>query len=96
MNRVVQFDQRTMSGEERLARLLVEFDEQGSILRELGFDKDEHIAHRFPGKPSLDEYGLMGPNRIAIANENPDPRAILMDASDLIPLETFEAIWASE
>ena len=96
MNRVVQFDQRTMRGENRYDRLLVEFDEQGNIFRELGIGKDGRIVHRFPGAPSLDEYGLMGPNVIAIAGENPSPRAILMDASDLVPLETFEAIWASD
>lgn len=95
MNRVVQFDRRTMQGEERLARLLIEFDEQGSILRELGFDEDGRITHRFPGAPSLDEYGLMGPNVIAIAGEDPSPGAILMDASDLVPLETFEAVWSA-
>jgi hypothetical protein len=98
MNRVVEFDAQTMIGLEKdnLQRLLVEFDERGRILRELGIGIGGRIAHRYPGEPTLDEYGLMGPNVIAIVGENPSRHAILMEAADLIPLETFEQLWASE
>jgi hypothetical protein len=96
MNRVVQFDERTMDGMPSLERLLVEFDERGRTLRELGIGSDGRIAHRYPGTPTLDEYGMMGPNIIAIVGENPSRHAILMDASDLIPLQTFDELWASE
>jgi hypothetical protein len=96
MNRVVQFDQKTMSGEQDLARLLVEFDERGRILREIGIGHNGRIAHRFPGKPSLDDYGLMSPNVIAIKGENPSPYAVLMDASNLVHLQLFEELWRSE
>lgn len=97
MNRVVQFDEQTMIGseEDNLQRLLVEFDKRGRILRELGIGNDGRVAHRYPGEPTLDEYGLMGPNTIAIAGENPSRHAILMKAADLVPLETFEQLWAS-
>jgi hypothetical protein len=98
MNRVAQFDGTTMNGLEKdnLQRLFVEFDEQGRILRELGIGNDGRVAHRYPGEPSLDDYGLMGPNVIAIVGENSSRRAILMEASNLVPLETFEQLWASE
>ena len=96
MNRVVQFDKRTMDGMQSLERLLVEFDERGRILRELGIGNDGRIAHRYPGTPTLDEYGMMGPNVIAIVGENPSRSAILMEATDLIPLQTFDALWASD
>jgi hypothetical protein len=49
-----------------------------------------------PAHPTLDEYGMMGPNVIAIVGENPSRYAILMDASDLIPLQTFDELWASD
>lgn len=96
MNRVVQFDEHTMTGlaKDNLERLLVEFDERGSILREIGIGSDGHIVHRFPGEPTLDEYGMMGPSVIAIVGENPSRSAILMEASNLVPLETFEELWA--
>jgi hypothetical protein len=98
MNRVVQFDGTTMNGLEKykLQRLFVEFDEQGRILRELGIGYDGRVAHRCPGEPSLDDYGLMGPNIIAIVGENPSRRAILMEASNLVPLDSFEQLWVSE
>ena len=38
----------------------------------------------------------MGPNGIVIEGENPFPTAILMGASDLVPMETFEQLWVSE
>ncbi len=98
MNRVVQFDGTTMIGLEKdnLQRLFVEFDERGRILREIGIAEDGRIAHRFPGTPTLDEYGMMDPNIIAIVGENPSRHAILMEASALIPIETFEQLWSSE
>ncbi len=97
MSRVVQFDETTMTGlsTDGLARLLVEFDEHGHILREIGIDPSGQIAHRFPGSPTLDEYGLMGPNVIGIAGENSSPRAILIEVSHLVPLQIFEELWAS-
>jgi hypothetical protein len=49
-----------------------------------------------PAHPTLDEYRMMGPNVIAIVGENPSRYAILMDASDLIPLQTFDELWASD
>ena len=98
MNRAVQFNEQTATGlaKDGLERLLVEFDEHGRVLREIGIGIDGRIAHRYPGEPTLDEYGMMGPNEIAIVGENPSRYAILMDASDLIPLKTFEDLWASE
>ena len=98
MNRVVQFDERTMTGlhKDNLARLLVEFDERGQCVREIGISQDGRVAHRYPGTPTLDEYGMMGPNLIAIAGENPSKHAILMGSSDLVPLHTFEELWLQE
>ncbi len=98
MNRVVQFDETTATGLEidGLQRLLVEFDERGGILRELGFSGDGEIAHRYPGTPTLDERGMMGPNVIAIIGENPVRNAILMEAVNLVPLDIFEQLWASK
>lgn len=98
MNRIVKFDETTMEGlaAQNLARFLVEFDKHGNILRELGIGTDGRISHRFPGAPTLDEYGMMGPNLIAIEGENPSPSAILMGASDLVPLPTFERLWSSD
>lgn len=98
MKRVVQFDEATMAGlaEQNLERFFVEFDERGCILREIGIGADGRIAHRSPGTPTLDKYGMMGPNVIAIAGENPAPDAILMEASDLVPLQFFEELWASD
>ena len=51
MKRVVQFDETTATGlgKINLERLLVEFDERGNILRELGVGADGRVAHRFPG-----------------------------------------------
>ena len=62
MNRIVQFNEATMGGlaKNNLARFLVEFDEEGNILREIGIGFDGRVAHRFPGGPTLDEYGMMG------------------------------------
>jgi len=98
MNRVVQFNESTADGlkKDGLERLLIEFDERGCILREIGIGENGQVAHRFPGTPTLDEYGLMGSNVIAIVGENPSRYAILMDASNLVPLHTFEELWASE
>jgi hypothetical protein len=38
----------------------------------------------------------MGLNVIAIFGENPSPHANLIEAADLVPIETFEQLWASE
>jgi hypothetical protein len=93
----VQFDETTMAGlaKDGLERFLVEFDQSGNILRELGIGSDGRVAHRFPGTPTLDDYGMMGPNVIHIAGENPSRHAILMNPSNLVPLETFEELWES-
>ena len=97
VNRVVQFDRATMAGEENIERLLVEFDERGFPLREIGIGTAGRIIHRFPGTPTLDEYGIMDGNVIAIAGEeNQPPRAILMYPCHLVPLATFEELWASD
>lgn len=66
------------------------------ILREIGIGTDGRIAHRFPGTPTLDQHGMMGPNLIAVAGENPSPRAILIDPAHLVPLQTFEDLWVSD
>ena len=98
MTRVVEFDEATMAGLSKhgLGQLLVEFDEHGYVQRELGISGHGKIAHRFPGRPTLDEYGMLVPNIIAITGENPSPLAILMDATSVVPLETFEELWASD
>lgn len=98
MNRVVQFDEATMRGlaAQNLERLLVEFDELGHVLREIGIGTDGRIGHRSPGTPTLDKYGIVGTNVIAISGEDPSPGAILMEAADLVPMQTFEELWASD
>ena len=97
MNRVVQFDEATFSDlrDCKLAHFLVEFDDRGHVQREIGIGIDGRVAHRFPGHPTLDEYGMMGPNVIAIAGEQPSSTAILMEACALVPLDVFEDLWLS-
>ena len=66
-----------------LSRLLTEVDDQGSVTRELGFDAEGNIVHRFPGEPTRAEYGVFD-----LAKIGPSER-VAMEA------EQFERLWSA-
>jgi len=48
-----------------LTRILSEVDNQGTVIRELGFDAEGRLVHRCPGQPTLTEYGIFDLAKIA-------------------------------
>jgi len=66
-----------------LTRVLTEVDDNGSVTRELGFDGQGNLVHRFPGEPTRAEYGLFDLAKIS-SSERAD-----MDAED------FEQLWSA-
>jgi len=65
-----------------LSRIITEVDEQGLVTRELGFDADGNLIHRYPGEPTVtDDYGVFDLATIAPS-----------DRSDMEPDE-FDCLW---
>jgi hypothetical protein len=66
-----------------LTRVLTEVDDNGRVTRELGFDSQGNLVHRYPGEPTRAEYGVFD-----LAKIGPSNRAD-MDA------EEFERLWSA-
>ena len=66
-----------------LERLLTEFDEKGTVTREIGFDADGNIVHRHPGVPTREKYGIF--DLASIAPSTPAD----------VGLEEFERLWST-
>jgi hypothetical protein len=60
MRRILIWTDTEITGlaDEGLSRILTEVDEEGFVTRELGFDIEGNLVHRYPGKPTRAEYGL--------------------------------------
>ena len=77
MPRILQWTEADISGLVDgwgLSRVLTEVDDEGSVTRELGFDAEGKIVHRYPGEPTRAEYGvfdlakIQAPDRTGIDN----------------------------
>ena len=66
-----------------LSRILTEVGDDGFVIRELGFDVEGNIVHRFPGEPTRAEYGVFDLAKID-ASSGAD-----LDA------EEFELLWSA-
>jgi hypothetical protein len=66
-----------------MARILTEVGDDGSVTRELGFDAEGNIVHRFPGEPTRAEYGVFDLAKISPSG-GADMKA-----------EEFERLWSA-
>ena len=41
-----------------LTRIVTEVDDDGSVTRELGFDANGNLVHRYPGEPKHAKHGV--------------------------------------
>jgi len=48
-----------------LSRILTEVDEQGTVIRELGYDLNDNVVHRHPGEPTRAKHGFFDLAQIA-------------------------------
>lgn len=64
-----------------LTRVVTEVDDHGSVTRELGFDNQGNLVHRFPGEPTRAEHGVFDLAKIGSSDRDD------MDAED------FERLW---
>jgi hypothetical protein len=86
MTRILQWTEADISGLSDawgLSRILTEVDDDGCVSRELGFDVQGNIVHRFPGEPTRAEHGVFDLAKIGTP-----------DASDM-ELEDFERLWSA-
>jgi len=75
-------EQVTGLGKMGLARIVAEVGDDGFVTRELGFDVDGRLVHRFPGTGPDGTYGLF------------DLTPIAPSKSGDLPQEQFERLWA--
>ena len=60
MTRILQWTEADISGLDGLglSRILTEVSDDGTVMRELGFDVGGNVVHRFPGEPTRAKYGV--------------------------------------
>ena len=73
-------DLQSLSG---LACIVTEVDDEGTVTREIGFDAQGKIIHRFPGEMTIAKYGVFDLAKIAPSR-----------GSDM-NMEEFERLWSS-
>lgn len=61
----------------------IEIDDQGFIERELGFDDNGDIVHRYPGNGRFGDYGVFDMNVFDVSSI----------VEDDIPPDEFQAVW---
>jgi hypothetical protein len=86
MARILQWTESDISGLMEgwgLSRILTEVGDDGSVTRELGFDLEGNIVHRFPGEPTRAKHGLFDLAKVSASS-----------GSDLNG-EEFERLWFS-
>jgi hypothetical protein len=86
MARILQWTEADISGLMEgwgLSRILTEIGDDGSFTRELGFNVEGHLVHRFPGEPSRAKYGVFDLAKIEA-----------LSGADLTA-EEFELLWSS-
>ena len=66
-----------------ICRVVTEVDDEGSVTRELGFDAEGSIVHRYPGEPTRAKHGVFDLAKIAPSNRAD------MEA------EEFERLWSA-
>lgn len=84
MLRIIEWTDAEIEGLEDawgLTRILTEIDDEGTVRRELGFDSQDNIIHRYPGEPTRAEYGVFD-----LAKIGPS------DRTD-IDVAEFELLW---
>jgi hypothetical protein len=89
MARIIQWTEAELSrlGEIwGLLRILTEVADDGSVMRELGFDAEGNVVHRFPGEPTRADYADYGV--FDLATIDPSGGAD-MDAAE------FERLWSA-
>jgi hypothetical protein len=86
MARILQWTEANISGLMEgwgLSRILTEVGDDGSVTRELGFDAEGNLVHRFPGEPTRAKYGVFDLAEID-GSSGPELNA-----------EEFERLWSS-
>ena len=72
MRRILEWTESELTGLGKawgLSRILTEVNEEGTVTRELGFDADGELVHRWPGEPTVtDKYGVFDLAKIAPSN----------------------------
>lgn len=66
-----------------LTRVVTEVDDHGSVTRELGFDGQGNLVHRFPGESTRAERGVFDLAKIGSS-----------DRTDM-DVEEFERLWSA-
>ncbi len=93
MRRTLTLDDEDVGGLAKLGlnSLLIELDENGDVIKELGFGPDGYVAHRFPGGPSVVKpkkpdypYGLF------------DLVPFGSDTQGNLDSDEFDRLWAQE
>ena len=81
----IEVDEHTVKNLSRfgVCRMWLEIDRNGTVLRELGFDQEGDVVHRFPGSGPYGRYGVFDLATFSLKDESTD---------DFSPAE-FEAIW---
>lgn len=72
MRRIVIWTEADISGLAEtwgLSRILTEVDEQGEVIRELGYDQSGKTVHRYPDEPPRATRGVFDLAKIAFFNE---------------------------
>jgi hypothetical protein len=65
-----------------LTRVVTEVDDDGSVTRELGFDAEGALVHRYPGEPKRAKHGVFDLAKIGRS-----------DRADM-EAEEFERLWS--
>jgi hypothetical protein len=86
MARILEWTEAELSGLGEawgLSRILTEIRDDGSVAREIGFDVEGKIVHRFPGEPTRAKYGVFDLAKIDASR-----------AGDL-EAEEFDRLWSA-
>jgi hypothetical protein len=86
MSRIFLWTEADISGLRKtwgIERLLTEVAEEGRVIREIGFDAEGNVVHRYPGVPTKAEYRVLDLTKIAP-----------LDGADM-DAEEFERLWSA-
>ena len=86
MRRIVMWTEAEVTGlaeQWGLSRILTEVNEQGMVTRELGYDVNGNVIHRYPGEPTRAKHGVFDLAQIAPS-----------DTADMEPVE-FDRLWSA-
>lgn len=68
----------------RLSYIWALVDDNGKVLKELGFSDESRIVHKFPGQSSFEKYGVF------------DTSIISLEGESEISVEYFLELWESD